>query len=332
MRLFLSTFTMLFMCTLVCAQHKPFVCLEIDRIAIKKGQGLNYQWEWEEDEATQWGLIERHRKCPYDDGFGRIRYTDHSWWIWEDEKLVKETLLNGSVRSSSKSSFLNISLNLHPECLILSVENLTNHYIVIDLSSMRPIHFYPPEPNLKRESYDILISQGLIMNYYGSQYSTVILPPFAEIDVPYHNKFWKGRSFFKDGTLLKTGEDRNIICEEIANGSRVDLCLSIGIFRDDPLERNKAYMKKPNYEYCICYESPIEFRQKNQGAYFKVDSAYYIEGEYDSLFDEADMSIQAQIICRYTRSSYMIPTKQNKLGFLMFDGNFETSSEMHYVP
>ena len=314
------------------AQQEQFVSLEIDRIAVKNGQGFNYQWEWEEYEAQKWGLTQRHRQYPYDDGTGRTRYLDHTWWSWQDERITKTTLTDGSVKSSSQSSFINVSVNLHPQWLILSVKNLTNYYLVLDLSSMGHVTISPPEPNMKNRRYDVSLSMGSLMNYYGSQYHTVVLPPYAEIDVPYYNQMWKsGRLVSNNGNFSMSGEDRNLISKEVENGARVDLNLSIGIFRADPLVRNKAFMQNEEDHY-FRYEIPSEHYHKYQGAYFKIGSAYYIAEDYASLFDGPDMRIQEQIICKYTRTNRELPTKQNELGFLQFAGNVQSSTETHFVP
>lgn len=63
----------------------------------------------------------------------------------------------------------------------------------------------PPEPNMKNRRYDVSLSMGSLMNYYGSQYHTAVLPPYAEIDVPYYNQMWKyGRLVSNNGNFSMT--------------------------------------------------------------------------------------------------------------------------------
>lgn len=292
------------------AQQEQFVSLEIDRIFVKNGDRFSYSLEWDEYEAKKMGLIQRHKQYPYEVGSGNIRYFDHSWWSWEDEYITKTTLTDGSIKSSYQSSYISVSVNLHPQWLILSIKNLTSNYLVLDLN-LGLVSVSPPEPNLKNRKYDVETSMVTLENYYGSKYHTAILPPNAEIDVPYYNKLWKYKR--------SSGDDKNIIYKDVENGARVDLNLSIGIFRTDPISQYKALMQNAyEEEYYFGYDTPSQYFHKYQGGFFKYGSAYYIAEDYAQLFNSPDMLITEQIICKYARTSRLLPTKQNELGFMQF--------------
>ena len=150
------------------AQQEQFVSLEIDRIFVKNGDRFSYSLEWDEYEAKKMGLIQRHKQYPYEVGSGCIRYFDHSWWSWEDEYITKTTITDGSIKSSYQSSYISVSVNLHPQWLILSIKNLTSNYLVLDLN-LGLVSVSPPEPNLKNRKYDVETSMVTLENYYGSK-------------------------------------------------------------------------------------------------------------------------------------------------------------------
>ena len=65
----------------------------------------------------------------------------------------------------------------------------------------------------------------------------------------------------------------------------------MGIFRSDPLLINKNYMDESE-PFMYHRDTPTIVYHKYKGPYFKEGSAYYINEDYSTLFNNADMRIQ----------------------------------------
>ena len=314
-----------FICSLVLfpyqaiAQTKQLVSLEMDWVMIENGSGFNYQSDWNPYEANNWGLVEKHRQFSYKEAYsGTIRYFDLSWWGWRNESFQNTTLTDGSVMATANCPYIAISLNLHPEWLILRVKNNTNFYVVADLSSLHAFAS-PPLPNYEDRRYEVGESSISLCNHYGNTYHTVLLPPYGQIEVPYYNNMWKIGHFSGSSNTL-SGEDRSIVCSAIENGARIDFYLEMGIFRSDPLLINKNYMRESE-PFMYHRDTPKIVYHKYKGPYLKEGSAYYINEDYSTLFNNADMRIQEHIVTKYKKSYQQKSVFVNDYGFLQYGVN-----------
>lgn len=330
-RIALFIFLSLWCPYLFAQEYAPFEGLEIDRVVIKNGSGFSFQWDWDNSEASKWGLTERHRKIPYDNGNGKIRYLDHNWWGWQNETIVNETLSDGSRKTSSNNPYISVSWNLHPEWLILCIKNNTSFYLVVDLGSIYGFAS-PPEPNLSDRRYEVGESSLALVNSLGDVYHTLLLPPHVESSASFYNKMWKiGHVVNKNGQYTLSGENRSIFMDVIENNARVDLSFQIGIFRSDPLLRNKSLMQQRS-KFTYRMDTPTEVMQGYRGPYFQEGLAYYINEDYASLFSDADMRIEELLICKYKKSSSRIKTSLNGFGFRVFDDSVSTTRSSHASP
>ena len=297
-----------------------YIALEIDRVAILNGDGFSYVDEWDSYEANKWGLVERHRKMPYE-LFGEIHYMDYTWWSWKNEAIKNETLLDGSHKTTSNNPYITVSFNLHPQWLYLGMRNNTTYYLAIDLGSLCA-SVSPPEPNLKNENYDSSGTYVPCRNNLGRSYCTILLPPFTEATIPFYSCLW---------WRYKQKQENYFFDDNFKNKSRVDFTIEMGIFRSDPLLRNKHVMQE-KYPHKFSEETPHEVWHEYRGPYFKEGDAFYIHQDYETLFDNADLRIEERITCKLHKSSHKLKVKENEYGFLCYADVATTSSEFKSVP
>lgn len=282
--------------------------LEIDRLVVKNGNGFSYKWEWQDYEASQWGLVKRSKKLPYKVG-NKINYLSQDYWGWENETIRNEILSDGSRQSTSVNSYIQTSINLHPEVIYICFKNSTSYYVCVDLSSLHLTIGYPESDTSDRQ-YDFHKSNMPLRNLAGTAYHFVVIPPYASV---------KSGFYRLDFELYGS----KIIHSEILNNSRLDLTVDMSIFRGNPITRNQACLD--NYKYkCRGYEeySPASKYILYKGGYFKdTGGAYYIIDDLTYLFDAADLKIEEQVICKVIRTGKILSTSKNDYGLFLYNSS-----------
>lgn len=296
----------------ISAQTRPFEALEMDWVMVEDNDGYS-RFEWEPYRANKIGVTEKHRQMPFKYGNSdHVVYSDFSWWGWKNETLQSLTLPDGSVEAITNSPYITVSLNLHPEWLIMKVKNNTNYYAVIDVGSLSAAAG-PPIP--ENGHYGAEASMISLCNLYGINYHIAVLPPMGQIEVSYYNHMWKYGHLL--GYNTPTNEKSRIVHSSVDNGARIDFSLDIGFYNLDPIALNSYYMRE---EQPYWYESgtPKPVRQYYRGPYFSEGTAYYILDDYKLLFNKADMNIREHIVAKYRKDNRQISVFENEYGLLQY--------------
>ena len=321
--IFISIILLLNNITCFSQELEQQVSLEIDRLVVKNGQGFNYVWEWDEYEGSKWGLEQRSKKLPYE-SLGRIQYLTQEWWGWSNESITNEVLPDGSIKTTSHNPYVQTSLNLHPEYLYIEVKNTTQYYISVDLSSISMTISYP-ENDINRFDKKYEFSQ-IVFNELGSPYHYVIIPPYSSIKSGIVGNM---HNFTTRNTSYK------FISSEVLNDSRLDISLEMGIYRDNPIVRNKTFLDeyKIEYEYYSNRFAPNNVKIPYRGGCFEnTYGSYYIYEDCISILGSPDLRIEEQIICKIKKTNKKLLTKKNKYGLKEYCDNVETTVSSKQTP